>query len=493
MSARISRRIVLVAAGCLSSACAVGPTFRNPPPPDVTHYASGEDPVQTLAAGGTAQRFTPGGTLGAEWWKLFGCVPLDGVVSDALANNPGLDAAEAVLHASQDYLRSGYGIFYPAIDAGAGASRERYSPANLGQRLPGNIFNLFTLSTSINYALDVFGGQRRLVESLHAEVDVARATERGAYLALTANIVNTVIAEAAYRAEVEATQQLIELQHQQVGIAEIQARSGTVPYSSVLSLRSQLASDEAMVPQLEQKQVQAEDLLAALTAHTPAQWRPPQIELSDLILPADIPVSVPSKLVEHRPDILAARASAHAASAAIGVATAALLPTVTLTGSLEAATNSANALFPTAGRAFSIGASAEQPLFEGGALWFKRKAAIDNYHQAMDLYRQAVLGAFQQVADSLRALEHDAATLVAEDAALDAARQALHLIQANYQAGIATYLDVLYADGQLHQAQIADIEARAVRYQDTVALITALGGGWSAPSPPSMAAGARPR
>ncbi len=188
---------------------------------------------------------------------------------------PGSEAAQASLRASQDNLRSGYGIFYPAIDADAGATRQRYS-AYSGQRSPGIIFNLFTLSASVSYALDIFGGQRRLVEGLRAEVDVARANEQATYLALAANIVNTVIARAAYRAEIEATQQLIDLQQEQVHLGEIQAQAGTVPYSNVLSLRSQLAANEATIPQLEQKLAQSDDLLAALAGHVPAEWRRPK-------------------------------------------------------------------------------------------------------------------------------------------------------------------------------------------------------------------------
>lgn len=476
--ASMRMRAICAAFSCVVSACAAGPNFYNPDAPAVTHYTHGTDPAATAAVDGRAQQFQPGGVLAADWWRLFQSTKLDAVIAEAVANNPGLDAAEASLRASQDSLRSGYGIFYPAVDANAGATREGYAPANIGENLPGSVFNLFTLSTSVSYALDLFGGQRRLIEGLHAEVDLARANKRAAYLALAANIANTVIARAAYRAEVDATKRLIELQSQQVHLAEVQAQAGTVPYSTVLSLRSQLASYEATIPQLEQKSAQSAHLLAALAGHVPAQWKAPEVALGDLTLPVDLPVSLPSALVRQRPDILAAEAVAHTASADIGVATAALLPSVTLNGGVGAATNSTSTLFPASGKAWSVGADATAPLFQGGTLWFKRKAALDNYAQAMAMYRQTVLSAFEQVADSLRALDHDAQTLLAEDASLTAAEQALRLIQANYQAGLATYLDVLNADAQFHQAKISDIQAVAVRYQDTVALFAALGGGW---------------
>lgn len=458
--------------------CAVGPNFHRPQTPPVTRYVNGKQPIETIAVNGSAQRFDIGKTVAADWWRLFQSSALDEVIVEAIANNPGLEAAEASLRSSENNLRSGYGIFYPSVDAEAGVTRERYTPAGIGPKLPGSLFNLFTLSTSVSYALDIFGGQRRLIEGLHAQVDIARANEQAAYLALTSNIVNTVIARAAYRAEVRATQQLIALQKEQVRLAEVQSRAGTVPYSTVLSLRSQLAAYEATIPQLEQKSTQSAHLLVALTGHVPVDWKAPDVALTDLTLPADLPVSLPSTLVRQRPDILAAEATAHAASANIGMATAALLPNLTLNGGLEAASNSASLLFPANGKSWSIGADLTAPLFEGGTLWFKRKAALDNYREAMALYRQTVLGAFEQVADALRALDHDAQTLLAENESLATAEQALRLIQANYQAGLATYLEVLNADAQYHQATIADIQANAVRYQDTVALFAALGGGW---------------
>ncbi len=476
-----SRLTAGIALLCALAGCAVGPNFHRPDAPAVSHYAVGADPQSTMSAHGAAQTFDPGVPVDADWWHLFQSSQLDAVIRESLARNPGLDAARASLRASQDNLRSGYGIFFPSVDAEVGATRERYSPITLGPAgrvTPSSLFNLFTLSSSVSYALDVFGGQRRLIEGLHAEVDVAHADAQATYLTLAVNVANTVVAVAAYRAEIEATRQLIELQKQQVDIANVQAQAGTVPYSNVLILKSQLASDEAMIPQFAQKLAQSDDLLAALAGHVPAEYSPPSVRLEDLVLPGRLPVSLPSDLIRQRPDILAAEATAHAASANIGVATAAMLPSVTLSGGLAASTTSLNNLVPANGHAWSVGAGATAPLFEGGTLWFKRKAAIDDYQQATALYRQVVLAAFEQVADTLRALDHDAQILAAEDEALSAAAQALHLVQANYEAGIATYLDVLVADTQFHQAQLADLQAIATRYQDTVALFAALGGGW---------------
>jgi NodT family efflux transporter outer membrane factor (OMF) lipoprotein len=470
------RAVLLLAA--LLAGCAVGPNFKRPSAPAVSHYAHGNDPVDTVIAHGAAQHFTSGAKVAADWWRLFGSQKLDAVATEALAANPGLEAAQASLRQSEDNLRSGYGIFYPQAEANAAATRQRYSPLKFGAGTSSSIFNLFTLSSSVSYALDVFGGERRMIEGLHAQLDLQRATEQATYLTLISNIVNTVVARAAYRAEIDATNELIELQRQQVKLAEVQVNAGTAPYSNVLSLESQLASIEATVPQLEQRVAQSDDLLATLVGHVPAEWSPPDIGLGELTLPAELPVSLPSELVRQRPDVLVAEATAHGASANVGVATAALLPSMTLTGSYSANSTTTGQLTAANGRAWDFGAGLTQPLFEGGTLWFRRKAALDQYQQAAALYRQVVLGAFAQVADTLRALEHDAAALRAQDKALATAKEALHLVQTNYEAGLDTYLDVLSADAQYHQALISDLQMVAVRYQDTVALYVALGGGW---------------
>lgn len=475
--AEMSRGISAACCALLAS-CAVGPHFVRPRAPSVARYTTAGDPTVTAAAQGIAQRFVTGAAVSHDWWRLFSSPKLEGIVTEALARNPGLEAARASLAASEDDLRSGYGIFYPQVEADARSTRQRYSALEFGQNTPGTVFNLFTLSASVNYALDLFGGERRLLEGMAAQVDAQRATEQATYITLIANIVNTVVAKAAYRAEIDATRELIKLQQQQVHLARVQFQAGTQPYSTVLSLESQLASNEASVPQLEQKLSQSDDLLAALSGHVPADWHAPDVTLRELALPRALPVSLPSDLVRQRPDVLLAEATAHAASANIGVATAALLPSITLSGTYSANSTATAQLFAANGRAWSFGADLAAPVFEGGTLWFRRRAALDSYRQTMALYRQTVLGAFAQVADTLRALDHDAAVLSAEDMALDTAREALRLVEINYEAGLATYLDVLNADAQYHQAMINDFQGIAVRYQDTVALYVALGGGW---------------
>jgi len=478
-----------VAALCaLLAGCAVGPNFVRPDVSRATHYAPGGDPHGTSEAQSITQRFTPGAGVAGDWWRIFGSVKLESMVSEALAANPGLAAAQASLRAGEESLLAGYGIFFPQAQAEARATRQRFTALQFGQTLPASIFNLFTLSASASYVLDIFGGERRQIEALGAELDEQRATERATYVTLVANIVNTVVARAAYRAEIDATEQLIDMQREQVKIARVQYEAGTQPYSNVLSLESQLAASEASIPQLEQKLTQAEDLLATLVGHAPSDWNPPEITLAELKLPSDLPLSLPSDLVRQRPDILLAEATAHAASANVGVATAELLPSLTLDGSYSANSTRTSQLFARRGQAWSAGADLAAPLFEGGTLWHRRKAAIETYRQSVALYRQTVLAAFAQVADTLRALDHDAAALRAEEEALRSAREALRLVEVNYEAGLATYLDVLNADAQYHQAIINDLQSVAVRYQDTVALYVALGGGWWNTTQPAAAA-----
>ena len=448
-----------------------------PTPPPIERYTRGEEPTATVTADGRSQHFAKGAAAPADWWRLFNASKLDAVISEALAGNPSLQASRASLRQSQDFLQAGYGVFYPQLDASFDATRQKFSPSRFGAGSPGSIFNLFTLSATVSYALDVFGAERRAVEGLQAQVDLQRAAVRGTYLTLSGNIVNTLIALAAYREQIQATEQIIGLQREQIGISETQVRAGTAPYANLLTLQSQLASFEALLPPLKQRASQAGHLLATLAGRTPAEWTPPQLELSEITLPGELPVTLPSELVRQRPDILAAEAQLHSASAQIGVATAALFPSFTLTGSYGQNSTSMNGLFKASGNFWGLGADLTAPLFHGGALWFNREAAREGYRQTLASYRQTVLGAFAQVADTLRALEHDAEALRAQTEAVRTAGEALRLYQANYQAGIVNYLQILVANGQYHQARIGYLQAKAQRLQDSVALLIALGGG----------------
>ena len=467
-----------VMAALLLGACAVGPDFTRPAPPTVHAYTHEPLAATSVTADGETQLLTPGAAVPANWWRLFGSAQLDTSVDAALAHNPTLEASEASLRESQDNLRAGYGVFFPQVDAQVEGGRQRVSPLENGLNAPGTVFNLITASGTISYALDVFGGKRRTVEGLQAQADYQRYLTQAAYLTLSANVVNTTIAQAAYAAEIRATEQLIDLQNQQLEITEAQVRAGTSAYASVLSVRSLISANEASLAPLRLKISEANHLLATLQGVFPSEANFPAVELSSLVLPKDLPVSLPSELVRQRPDILAAEAQLHVASANIGVATAAMFPSISLSGTYGAGGTSFGNLSTDSFRFWSIGPSITVPLFQGGSLWYGRRAAIDAYRQALANYRQTVLAAFEQVADALKALEYDAQALEAQAHAQRDAAGALSLLQTSYRAGTVDYLEVLVADTQLHQTTIAWLQAVAQRQQDTVALFVALGGGW---------------
>ena len=463
MSAR--RAAILALAACMGcTGCMVGPDFQRPELPSAAGYAR-DAPVR-------------GGQPIADWWTLFESKQIDELVRNGLAASPNLAAASAALRSSEASLQAGKGVFYPEIDAGASAIRQRLTPARLGLAGPGSIFNLLTLAVGISYAIDVFGGNRRTVEKLAAQVDYQRALHDSAYLTLTGNLVNTAIAQSAYAAQLRATEDLIGLQQRQVALAEAQWQAGTAAYSGVVTARSQLAASEAAAPVLRQRLAAAEDLLASLSGRTPAEWTAGAIAFGDIKLPADIPLSLPSELVRQRPDILAAEASLHAASAQVGIATAALFPSLTLgaTGGVQGPTTSS--LHDSANRIWSVGPTVNVPVFSGFSGVYGRDAAKAQYEQAFEEYKQTVVNAFAQVGDSLHALDNDAQSEAAQRAAFDLSVRQSELARANREGGLASELQEIAARQAVEFARISLLQARAQRLQDTTALYVALGRPW---------------
>ncbi len=470
-------KVGLLLAFMVLTSCMVGPDFIKPKAPAVERYTQNALPNETMIADGLMQHFELGAKVNADWWRLFNSTQLNILVSKALANNLTLQSAQANLRQSQANLQAGYGVFFPQVDAGFTSVRQQFSPARFGNNSASSIFNLYTFSTTVSYSLDVFGGERRNVESLEAQKDLQRYTEQGTYLTLTGNIINAVIAKAAYQAEVETTEQWLALLQKKIKLTETQVSAGTVSYQAVVSLRSQLALVAATLPALKQKLNQTEHLQANLVGLTPADWQSPTIKLADLTLPLNIPVSLPSELVHQRPDILAAEAQLHSDSAKIGVATAGLFPNISLSGSFGYNNQSLLDLFMSKGNIWSMAANFAQPLFHGGTLWFGRKAAIATHEKSLAIYQQTVVSAFTQVADALSALQHDAEMVAAQKQSLEAADDALRLVTANYQAGLVNTQQVLIIESQRLQAKLAYLSAIAQRYQDTVAFFVALGGG----------------
>ena len=486
----------LFMAGCMGLAgCALGPDFHRPEPPAGESVLNNKDrPAASLEADGHAQHFDKQADLPAKWWGRFESKEIDALVNQALERSASLKSAQATLRQSQNNLRAGYGVFFPQIGASVQATREVSTislPPPLGHGLTAvGPYNLGTLGVNVNYVLDLFGGERRTVEALGAVVDVQRYAVLAAYLSLTSNVVNTAIARAGYQAQRDATIALIRMQDEQIRIAQVQFDSGTATYSAVLTLKSQQASNAAAVALLEQHVDQTDHLLAQLCGQSPAEFSAPAISLEAITLPAELPDSLPSTLARHRPDILAAEGSLHQASAQIGIATADLFPTLTLGGTAGYAHDVLAQILRSGTRFWSAQADLAGSIFSGGSQWYTRKAAIDAYDSSLNLYEQTILTALEQVADSMRALEHDAQALRAQVDALHAASENEKLTQANYEAGTAGYLDLLTADAQLQQARLGYLGAVAQRLQDTVALYAALGGGWWREDAPVAASGA---
>jgi len=467
---------VLLAAGL--SACAVGSDFVSPEAPKDAAYLAHPLPRKTLELDGKTQNFYSGSLADENWWKMFKADSLNEIVEQALKHNQSLQASEASLKQSQDLLRAGYGVFFPQVSIGFGVSRTSTAPMQLGSPNSGSIFNLRTASANVSYVLDVFGGERRRVEALRAQVDFQKNSTVAAYLMLSANVVNASIARAAYLEEISSTEELISLEQEQLKVAKAQVAGGTAAYATVLSIQSLIASNQASIAPLRQRVSQAEHLLAVLEGVDPSHVSLPNISLESLTLPSDIPVNLPSELVRSRPDILAAEAQMHIASANVGVATANMFPSVSLNAGYGVASNTFSALSSSNQQFWTVGPSINVPIFMGGSLYYERQAALDAYQQTQAGYRETVLTAFSQVADCLTALENDAEALQGQLDAKQASADALRLQQISYNAGLVDYLSVLVADVQYHQASIAYIQALAQRYQDTVALYVAIGGGW---------------
>jgi NodT family efflux transporter outer membrane factor (OMF) lipoprotein len=482
--ARRSRSLTLVAAWALSAlaGCAVGPNFKKPAPPDVDDYSA--HPVSNTAAvanvpGGEAQRFDKGRDISADWWTLFHCTPLNELIDAALANNHDLKAAQAALTVARENVLAQRGVYYPSVAANFSASRQRQS-GQVAPALNSNAFlyNLFTPQVTVSYAPDVFGLNRRTVESLQAQEQEVRFQTAAAYTTLTSNVVVTAIQEASLRMQIEATRQLIDSNANTVNILRYQFDKGYASRLDLAAQESQLAQVAATLPPLLKQLAQAHDLLAVLAGRFPSQAPDEKLDLSSLQLPQDLPVSLPSALVAQRPDVLQAEANLHDASAKIGIAVANRLPNILLTANTGSTAAAMNQLFTSGTGFWGLGAEVTAPIFQGGTLLHQERAAKAAYTEAAEQYRSTVLAAFQNVADTLTALEQDADGLQAASAAADAAKVTLDLAQRQLQGGYAGYLALLSAEQAYQQARINLVQAQANRYADTAALFQALGGGW---------------
>jgi NodT family efflux transporter outer membrane factor (OMF) lipoprotein len=462
--------------------CTVGPDFHKPEAPNVNAYTPAPLPEATSTApgaGGESQRFVFGEEIPAEWWTLFRSEALDKLIRRAMGNNPTLASARAALRQATENLAAQTGVtLLPAVDARGSATREKFSGAAFGQPGQGTLLTLYNASVNVSYTLDMFGGGRRELEALRALVDYQNFQLEAAYLTLTSNIVTAAVKEASLRSQIGATRDIISAQEKQLDIVGQQFRLGSVPLADVLAQKAQLAQTRATLPPIEKELTQTRHMLAVLTGSLPAEADIPEFSLADLRLPQELPVSLPSLLVRQRPDIRAAEALLHQASAQVGVATANLYPQITLTGSYGSETTRLGNLFDRGTSVWNLSAGLLQPVFHGGELTAKRNAAEAAYDQAAAQYRETVLLAFQNVADVLRALDSDAVTLTAQAEAEAAAGETLDLTERQFRLGAVSYLSLLNAERQYQQARILRIQAQALRFADTAALFQALGGGW---------------
>jgi NodT family efflux transporter outer membrane factor (OMF) lipoprotein len=461
--------------------CAVGPDFLPPSAPKFAAFTMGSRLPKTESAAvadGEAQKFLKGRDIPGEWWKVFHSRQLDKLVSDALAANPSLQAAQATLWQAQENLYAQAGVLLPNIDANSSATRQLFSPATFGLPGPSSIFNLLQATVNVSYAPDVFGGKRRQIEASEAQAEFQRFELEATYLTLTSNVVTAAIQEGSLRGQIEATQEIIKAETNQLDLIRQQFDLGSVAKTDVLSQEAELAQTQATLPTLQKQLAQQRHLLLALTGRYPNQDRDAALTLAALRLPTNLPVSLPSRLVEQRPDIRAAEAQLHQSSAQIGVAVANRLPQLNLTADYGSAALSTAALFTPGNIIWSIGASASQPILHGGTLLHQQRAAEAAYEASAAQYRNTVLAAFQNVADVLRALQTDAAALKAQQRATQAASDSLDLISSQYRQGSIPYVNLLNAQRTYQQARINLVQAQATRLADTAALFQALGGGW---------------
>jgi NodT family efflux transporter outer membrane factor (OMF) lipoprotein len=465
--------------------CAVGPDFKPPEAPQTDAaslpYAPASLPATTVSApgpAGAAQAYALGQDVPALWWQLFQSPALDQLIRSAMDHSPTLAAAQAAMRQAQALYEADAGAKQlPGVTAQAGAARDRVSQT--ASNVPGGItYNLYNASVNVSYSIDAFGATRRELEGLQASVDLQRWQVEAAYLTLTANLVTTAIQEASLRAQRQATQEVIASQARSLALVEQQARLGAVAQQTVLAQRTLLAQTRATLPALEKALAQTHQQLAVLAGRLPNDRELPAFTLDSLQLPRELPVSLPSALVRQRPDIQASEALLHAASAQVGVATANQYPQFTLSGSLGAQSLTLDKLFTAPARAWSLGASVLAPIFNGGSLQARRRAAEAAYDQSLAQYQQTVLNAFLSVANALQALDSDAQSLRAQAEAQALAVQSLDLVAQQYQAGALSALALLDAERSVQQTRVALAQAQGARYADTAALFQAMGGGW---------------
>jgi len=479
---RARRAASLIWTVALLAGCAVGPNFKQPDAPQVNGYTPDPLPATTGSAavsGGEPQQFLNGADLPGDWWELFHSKPLTSLIERSLSNNPSIKAAQAALTVARETVRTQNGAFFPGLTGNISAARQK--TASVVSPTPNSgalYFNLYTPQVNVSYAADVFGLNRRTVEFLKAQEEQTRFALLATHITLSANVAAAAIQEAALRGQIDATRQLLAINTNLLQMLRTQFAKGYISRLDLAAQESQMAQVAATLPPLLKQLAQQRDLLAALAGAWPSRDLPEHFELADFQLPRELPLSLPSQLVAQRPDVCQAEENLRSANAQIGIAVANRLPNLTLSADAGSMALAAGQIFAGGTGFWTLAGGVTQPIFQGGALLHKERAARAACRQAAEQYRSTVLAAFQNVADTLTALDQDAAALVAAAAARDAAKVTLDLAARQWQSGYANYQAWLNAEQAYQQAVISLVQAQANRYADTVALFQALGGGW---------------
>ena len=475
--------LLWTAAVLLMSGCAAGPDFVRPAKPDAVSYTPEPLPKSTASVpviGGEVQTFSEAENIPRQWWTLFQSPALNKLVEQAIRNNPGLQQAEAALKIAQESVYAQQGTYYPSVAASFLPSRQKEALGAVSSSAASgaSLFNLHTAQLNISYTADVFGNNRRQVESLQAQANYQRFQREAVYLTLTSNVVTAAIQEASIRAQIKATDAMIAIMQQQLELFARQVEFGAVPQANVVAQIAQLAQTRALLPPLQKQLAMQRDLLSALVGRFPSEALPEVFEFSMLQLPQSIPVILPSQLVEQRPDVRSAEEQLHAASAGVGIAVSNMLPQFTLSANGGSMATQISQLFKSGTGFWTLVGGITEPIFDGGTLLHKKRAADAAYDQATAQYRSTVIGAFQNVADTLQTLQFDADSVLTAATAERAADESLAIARRQVELGDIGYVTLLSSEQTYQLSVIALVQAQTNRFADTAALFQALGGGW---------------
>jgi NodT family efflux transporter outer membrane factor (OMF) lipoprotein len=487
----------------LFSSCAVGPRYHQPAAPSDAGYSPAPLPAMSASVdvqGGEAQRLVIGRDIPFAWWERFGSPQINSLVERAFQANPTIPTARAALKQAQELVYAQQGFFFPTLDGSYQFQRQEVSGNLSNSVAPGaqgngqNItayqntssvphnsplyYNLHTAQLTVGFVPDVFGSNRRQVESLQAQADAQHFALEATYVTLASNVVAAAIQEASLRAQVDATREIIAAEESSLRILRAQFRLGFAMGIDVAAQEATLAQLQATLPPLQKQLEQTRDLIRALVGNLPNQDVPETFRLDALQLPPEVPLSLPASLVEQRPDVRAAEAQLRSANAQVGVAIAAMLPQFSITATDGGTATAFAWMFRSGGPFWYLVGGVSQPIFEGGTLLHRKRAASQALLEAAGQYRTVVIAAYQNVADTLHATLSDADALTADVHAETAARHTLDLTHRQMEAGYVSYLALLSAEMAYQQAVLARVQAQATRYGDTVALFQALGGGW---------------